>query len=100
MSEAGLRAPYAVVPEELTLGPWLTKLGNAHGNPAANEVYARILHRLLERRLGWRPLLERDAAADAVPIFTAPPPRASWEADAADRLRAGTRRFVAAAFAP
>jgi hypothetical protein len=100
VAEAGLRAPYAVVPEELTLGEWLTKLENPHGNPRANRVYARILHRVLEKRLGWRPLLTRDPVADPVAAFATPPPREAWDAQARNLLRAGTRMFIPAAFAP
>ncbi len=100
VAEAGLHAPYAVVPEELTLGRWLTQLENPHGNPAANEVYARVLHRVLEQRLGWRPLAAGDAIANAVPVFAVPPPRQSWEGEARERLRAGTRQFLGATFAP
>jgi hypothetical protein len=99
IAEAGLASPYAIVPERLTLGEWLEP-EERHGNARANVIYARILHRLLERSLGWPALPASDADAESGEVFAALPPRAEWEAAANGLLREATRRFVPASFAP
>ena len=100
VAESGIESPYAVVPEALTLGDWLTNVPNPHGNARANRVYAHLLYRLLERPLDWPSPSEPDPVADSIPLFSPPLPEAEWSAPAAEWLRSATRKFVPEQFAP
>ncbi len=94
-----LAAPYLIAPLELTLGRWENPPPFAHGNPAANELYAEMAYRGLAHLLGWRSLPAPDRRAE-IEVFDAPPGGEDWGARF-DRLSAAaTAKKIPEGFRP
>ena len=99
VAEAGLEAPYLIVPLELTLGRWENPPPFRHGTAAANELYGRMAYRGVARLLGWPALPEDDGWAE-VEVFDAPPAGVDWAARF-DRLSAeATAESIPGSFRP
>ena len=64
--EAGLEAPYLILPRELALGEYRGPPPFGHGTPEGYRLYARLVYRALAPLAGWPALPER---------FDAPPAR-------------------------
>ncbi len=107
VAAAGLEAPYLVVPLELTRGRWENPPPFGHGTAAANELYARMVYRGLERLLGWPPLANEREPPEAageepadIAVFDAPPAGEDWGA-LLDRLSAeATAETIPESFRP
>lgn len=95
MQQAGITAPYMVVPIPLTLGErWVNPPPMDHGNPDANRIYGEALYRALSQQLGW-PAAEESDEAQSIPLFDGVPPGTDWQAAALGPLRWTNRRHFA-----
>lgn len=113
IAEAGLEAPYTIVPMAWTLDPWTLPPPIGHGSPSAQRLYARLLYRGLAQRLGWPPLppdpsLDEaggeasvsDEAVDRVPLFEAPPVGRDWQGERNALARETTAQLIGRTFSP
>lgn len=85
VAEAGLEAPYTVVPMAWTQPPWVNSPPIGHGTVEAQQLFGRLLYRGLAQQLGWDPLPIDDAGlfpkngpvsradVDGISIFQGPP---------------------------
>ncbi len=85
VADAGIRAPYTVLPHELTDPEWLLP---EHGHPtaAAYERHATIVYRLVAGTLGWPPPPgASDPLVERAHVYQGAPP-ADWDAATAPML--------------
>ena len=99
VAEAGVEAPYVIVPVGLTLGEWTNPPPVEHGNPAANRRYARLVYKGLADRLGWpaTPPSPDDIEGE---VHRGGGDPTAWAEAATRLLRGSTRRFVPETFRP
>jgi hypothetical protein len=78
LSQAGIKAPYLVAPPEFYVPPYVGAPQDfGHGTPQAYDAFARMIYRLVEKQLGWKPLpdamLAKRTSGEPVPVFTKTP---------------------------
>ena len=109
--QAGLQAPYQVVPVGLTQTVWTNARPLGHGTVEANQVYAHFVYQGVAENLGWPALppeaLEapelssraRQALQDKTPpLHRGPPQGGDWERRAEEILHEQTASFVPTLF--
>lgn len=89
MKEAGVTAPYTILPEEYCTGKWRRpRQVFGHGTPEAYRIHARLVYDMVAPDLGWKPLDARvhtTGGEEVVPFRGVPP--GDWEREAAEALR-------------
>lgn len=102
--DAGLQAPYVIVPVELTLGRWELPAPLLHGTPEAQRLYARLVYRSLGPRLGWAPLPTDDTLdpfLEDIPVFEEGPPEGvDWHGRLDTALAEATAQAIPRVFEP
>ncbi len=79
VTTGNLSAPYLFAPAEFTRREWQNPMPPGHGNPATNDLYARMVYRGAVHLLGWSPLREGHEGP-VVEVFDAPPKSQDWQA--------------------
>lgn len=115
VAEAGLEAPYTVVPTDWTRSPWVNPPPIGHGTVDAQQLYARLLYRGLAQQLAWDALpLEPSETlsdgkrlrpadideVDTIPIFQKPPLDDARNDRYRDILRRNSQDLIGHRFAP
>lgn len=98
MERAGVEAPYAITPTELTKAKWRNPPPHRHATPAANLLFAQMIYQGLAPIFGWDPLPEVDRLA-VVEVFT-PPVGGEWGEICNQLLRAETQKSIGESFTP
>ncbi|MEM7356890.1 MAG: hypothetical protein AAF657_39115 [Acidobacteriota bacterium] len=99
IAEAGIEAPYLILPIRFSLGEWQNPPPFSHASPTGNALYGRMVYQGLAELAGW-PVLPLAGDDSDLPLHRGPPPGVDWRDRFDDLLDESTAEHVPEDFRP